>query len=445
MPRILIVDDSEDLVEAYRGALTRKGFEVAVALDGEEGLRRSSDFQPDVIVLDMMMPELDGLEFLKRLAALEPSPFPRVIANSGFDSYRDEAMRRGAHAFLSKPVTLKILLAAIEAAVPGKPVPREHLETNQQEVAASREKSRTATAALIETLAEERMRPMTASLQALVEWLRRYYGFGECFLHLIDGDNVYLQASAGTDPKYLAPGMRYPKTNIYCGDVIDVGSTLYLSNPLRHPLRDFAEHNEVRTRGWHFYIGAPLATKAGTVLGTLCLMDRTPHDMHQEDIRLFEALASRIASMLAGVATGGPLEPSIVDVERVFRPDALDLLLGVALRRTARVRGHLRLARISVRDAADSTLVTRKAYGITSGLRFAIVSAPTPSQLVSLYDGSDRAIVDNNMQALERMIAPMISELQMLDWSSVEDDLPRDALQAAARRLLERLGLTVRA
>jgi CheY-like chemotaxis protein len=452
VPRILIVDDSEDLVEVYRDTLALKGFDVETAFDGEEGLRRVSEFHPDVVLLDMMMPDVDGLEFLARLAASSPTPVPRVIANSGFDSYRAEALRRGAHAFLSKPVSLGVLLAAIAAAVPGEQVPTEKLIENQQQVADAREKSRHAAGALIDLLTEDRMSTVGECLQALVEWLRRYYGFGEVFLHFINGDDVYLQASAGTDLHYLAPGMHYPKTSVYCGDVIDVGSTLYVSDPLRHPAVGFSHHNEVRKRGWHFYIGAPLATKSGAVLGTLCLMDRTPHDMHQEDVRLFEALATRVAAMLGDIAAGGPVDRALIDSERVFDEDALALLLGIAVRRTARNRGRLQLARISLRDRADYALVTRKAYGVTSGLRFAMTRAPQGDELVSLYDGADASIVHNNMRALEAMIGPTLTGFDTLEWSGSEaarelhgdEPLPTHAAHAISAVLLERLGVTDR-
>lgn len=449
MPRVLIVDDSEDLVEVYRDTLTLKGFEVVSAFDGESGLRRVSEFRPDVVLLDMMMPDVDGLEFLARLPTSCPPPLPRVIANSGFDGYRAEAERRGAHAFLSKPVTLKVLLAAIAAAAPGEQVPQEKLAENKQQVAASRQKSRTAAAALIVKLTDERMRPINASLQALVDWLRRYYGFGECFLHFIDGDNLYLQANAGSDPQYLKAGMRYPRTNVYCGDVIDVGSTLYLTDPLRHPTEDFSLHNEVRQRGWHFYIGAPLAAKDGAVLGTLCLMDRTPRQMHQEDVRLFEALAAQIAAILTDIAEERPVGRALIDSERVFDRDALELLLGIGLRRTARNKGRLQLVRFRLRDPDDCAAVVRKAYGITSGLRFAVTRASTPNDMVLLYDGANAAIVENNIKALQAMISDKLSAFDARGWSASEaaadahgeGPLATPAAQAISARLLESLGI----
>lgn len=447
MSRVLIVDDSEDLVEVYRDALTRNGFEVASTFDGESGLRLVSEFRPNVVLLDMMMPDVDGLEFLARLPASCSPPSPRVIANSGFDGYRAEALSRGAHAFLGKPVTLKVLLAAVAAAVPGEQVPEEKLAENKRQVDASRQKSRTAAAVVIAKLTDEGMGTIHNCLQALVEWLQRYYGFGECFLHLVDGEELYLQASANADPRYLKPGMRYPRSNVYCGDVIDVGSTLYLSDPLHHPVEQFSHHSEVRARGWHFYIGAPLAAKDGTVLGTLCLMDRTPRQMHCEDVRLFETLAVHAATMLTSVAEGRPLERALIDSERVFHRDALDLLLGTGLRRSARTKGRLQVVRFRLRDREDYAQVVRRAYGVTSGLRFAVASAG--EYLVLLHDGNDPAIVENNLMALQRMVSSALSGFETHGWSVSdeatsfhgEEPLPPAAAHAISARLLETLGI----
>jgi CheY-like chemotaxis protein len=444
MVRVLIVDDSEDLLDAYGDMLTHKGHEVATALDGEDGLKRVSEFRPDIVLLDMMMPGIDGLEFLARLSSC-PSPLPRVIANSGFDTYRAEALRRGAHSFLRKPVSAKVLVAAIDAAAPGNPVPAENLVENEQQVLLSRQKSQTAAETLVTKLGQEPMRTMQSSLDALVCWLHRYYGFGTCFLHLIDGDNLYLQACFGSDPHYLAAGMRYPRNNVYCGNVIDAGSTLYVSNPLHHPVEDFSLHNEVRGYSWNFYIGAPLTTKHGAVLGTLCLMDRTPRRMHHEDIRLFEALAMHVAAMLAGVADGRTGVPALLDAERVFHRDALELLICTAVRRAARTRGTVQLARLRVRDRADYASVVRMAYGITSGLRFAMTSLGPDLALV--HDGEDHAIVKNNVNALHQMIAPALSSFETFGWSATTATIPSDepmstaAAHAITAQLLERLGI----
>jgi CheY-like chemotaxis protein len=66
-PKILLVDDERAITSNLAPLLERSGFVVAVAADGEEALRQVADFQPDLVVLDILMPRLDGREVLRRL------------------------------------------------------------------------------------------------------------------------------------------------------------------------------------------------------------------------------------------------------------------------------------------------------------------------------------------------------------------------------------------
>jgi CheY-like chemotaxis protein len=79
-PRILIVDDFEDSREMYRYVLTEQGFQVDSAADGREGLDKALNFTPDVILMDLSLPDIDGWEVTRRLKhAKETSHIPVVI------------------------------------------------------------------------------------------------------------------------------------------------------------------------------------------------------------------------------------------------------------------------------------------------------------------------------------------------------------------------------
>lgn len=84
---ILVIDDDAELPEMYGALLKSQNYRFAVASDGEVGLRLVQELRPDAVLLDMMMPECDGLEFLARLPQECPSERPPVIASSGFDSF----------------------------------------------------------------------------------------------------------------------------------------------------------------------------------------------------------------------------------------------------------------------------------------------------------------------------------------------------------------------
>ena len=115
--RILIVDDEADLVSVLRIGLEIEGFEVLAASDGEEGLRKAREEKPDLVVLDLMLPKLDGyrvcraLKFDERYRGL---PIVILSARSG-EQDRRLAFDMGADAFVSKPYDMAALVKLIRA------------------------------------------------------------------------------------------------------------------------------------------------------------------------------------------------------------------------------------------------------------------------------------------------------------------------------------------
>jgi len=113
--RILIVDDEADLRTVLRFGLEAEGFHVIEAGDGEEGLRAARETQPDLMVLDLMLPKMDGykvcraLKFDERFRAL---PIVILSARSG-EQDRQLAMTMGADAFVAKPYEMRGLVAVI--------------------------------------------------------------------------------------------------------------------------------------------------------------------------------------------------------------------------------------------------------------------------------------------------------------------------------------------
>ena len=97
---VLVVDDQPKLLRFVEIDLKLRGFEVTTTTSGEEALKLCKAGQPDVMLLDMIMPELDGCEVLKRLRAFSKLP---VIAFSASHGSQDEAMKCGANDFLNKP------------------------------------------------------------------------------------------------------------------------------------------------------------------------------------------------------------------------------------------------------------------------------------------------------------------------------------------------------
>jgi len=119
MKRILIIDDSLFQRRIVSSPLNAQGFEVHEAINGKEGLEKIIEIKPDLILLDILMPEKDGIEVLTELKA-NNNKIPVIMLTSDVqDSTRDECLSLGARAFLNKPVKSEELLPVINSIIEG--------------------------------------------------------------------------------------------------------------------------------------------------------------------------------------------------------------------------------------------------------------------------------------------------------------------------------------
>ena len=118
-PLILIIDDELETIELIQAAFKRSGWPVLGALSGREGLRLARERSPAIILIDLMLPELDGFEICRQLRD-DPSTahIPRIIL-SARDSLVDQAdaLAAGADRYVAKPVQLKMLMALVEGLI----------------------------------------------------------------------------------------------------------------------------------------------------------------------------------------------------------------------------------------------------------------------------------------------------------------------------------------
>ena len=116
-PRILIVDDEADLLAVLRFGLEAEGFDVVSASDGEEGLKRAREDHPDLMVLDLMLPKLDGYKVCRALKFDERYKAMPILILSARSSEQDRqlAMSMGADAFIAKPYEMRDLVSRVRA------------------------------------------------------------------------------------------------------------------------------------------------------------------------------------------------------------------------------------------------------------------------------------------------------------------------------------------
>lgn len=112
--KILVVDDEKPISDIIKFNLEKEGYEVVVAYDGEEALEKVESEQPDLIVLDLMLPKIDGLEVAKRVRAKHTTPIIMVTAK---DSELDKVLglELGADDYVTKPFSNRELVARVKA------------------------------------------------------------------------------------------------------------------------------------------------------------------------------------------------------------------------------------------------------------------------------------------------------------------------------------------
>lgn len=104
MAKILIVEDEQNLNEAYQMILQHQGHEIISAYDGKEALNITKEVEPDLILLDLRMPQMGGVDFLKKYDLKKKHPKVKVVIFSNLDMQHeiDEAYRLGAEKYMLK-------------------------------------------------------------------------------------------------------------------------------------------------------------------------------------------------------------------------------------------------------------------------------------------------------------------------------------------------------
>lgn len=114
MKKVLVVDDEKPISDIIKFNLEKEGYDVVVAYDGEEALQKVEDEDPDLIVLDLMLPKIDGLEVAKQVRAKKTTPIIMVTAK---DSELDKVLglELGADDYVTKPFSNRELVARVKA------------------------------------------------------------------------------------------------------------------------------------------------------------------------------------------------------------------------------------------------------------------------------------------------------------------------------------------
>ena len=120
--RILIIEDQEDNRTIMRDLLTGAGFELIEAADGEEAVKLAQSERPDLILMDIQLPVIDGYEATRRIKAIVELKSIPIIAVTSYALSGDEAKARaaGCDAYVAKPFSPRLLLAKVREFLPGE-------------------------------------------------------------------------------------------------------------------------------------------------------------------------------------------------------------------------------------------------------------------------------------------------------------------------------------
>ena len=114
--KVLLVDDEEDFVKSLSERIKMRDLDSDVALNGEEALKLVDDEVPDVMVLDLKMPGIDGMEVLRRVKKAYPKVQVIMLTGHGSEKDEKEARRLGAYEYLEKPTSIETLIKHIKRA-----------------------------------------------------------------------------------------------------------------------------------------------------------------------------------------------------------------------------------------------------------------------------------------------------------------------------------------
>lgn len=117
MPKVLVVDDEQDILELIRHSLAKEGFEVHVAANGAQALEQARKVKPEIIIMDVMMPVMDGMEACRQLKDNpETSNITVIFLTARSEEFAELAgFEAGADDYIAKPVRNRVLLSRVKA------------------------------------------------------------------------------------------------------------------------------------------------------------------------------------------------------------------------------------------------------------------------------------------------------------------------------------------
>jgi CheY-like chemotaxis protein len=373
MARVLVVDDSDEICELYQLVLAAEGNEVRTACDGLRGFEAARTWRPDLMVVDVVMPQMDGLELLLKLRSDLVPPVPPVILCSGFDLAEEEALRRGAVRFLRKPIEMPDLLAAVTDAVEGRISAEDTVRRQRDRATVARLRVLIAATELVRRI-EAHGVPSLQTLQALgqpkIATVAAYLGIPRAVVALVRNERMTVLAA--TPQTGLAPGFDLGEVLPQAFEVLQTGSALLLADASEHPFTTVSR----ALGGVRFFAGVPLVMNGGAPVGVVCLFDPSIRRVDVDELAVLSLMARRGSDVLVRFAELGDATTLVRPGEGVVAPELFEDLLDAEMRILDRKGGSMELAVVDVDDMREVSA--------------AIVRAPQRERLIAGSLGGGR-------------------------------------------------------
>jgi CheY-like chemotaxis protein len=340
--RILVVDDSKELQEFFRLVLEDAGYEVSVASSGEEGFAKTKARRPDLILLDLIMPGMDGLEFLTHLRSDLAPPIPPAILCSGFELTEEEALRHGALMFVRKPVAPADLCEFVALGLLGERVSAETAARERANSAAARMRTRKTAATFVARIRRE----VEQKAAGQMAWLAAYFGLETALISLMEDGRLTVFAAAG-DASFTT-GLDLADRLPPCHEILESRSSLVLADASAHACFSTGPYH---LEGVRFFAGVPLLAPEGIPIGVVCLLDSHARKTYAEDLVILEQVGRQGSLLLKRLALGRPESelPGRLGAGMMLRP-SLELLVDAELRLLRQNAGSMELAVVEMDD-----------------------------------------------------------------------------------------------
>ena len=340
--RILVVDDSKEVQEFFRLVLEDAGYEVSLASSGEEGLAKTKVMRPHLIVLDLIMPGMDGLEFLPPPRSDFAPPIPPAILCSGFELTEEEALRRGALMFVRKPVAPADLCEFVALGLLGERVSAETAARERANSAAARMRTRKTAATFVARIRRE----VEQKAAGQMAWLAAYFGLETALISLMEDGRLTVFAAAG-DTSFTT-GLDLADKLPPCHEILESCSSLVLADASAHACFSTGPY---RLEGVRFFAGVPLLAPEGIPIGVVCLLDSHARRTFAEDLVILEQVGRQGSLLLKLLALGRPESelPGRLGAGMMLRP-SLELLVDAELRLLRHNTGSMELAVVEMDD-----------------------------------------------------------------------------------------------